>query len=213
MTGYRHCASEKLTAEERSGATPFRVLMAVTMHTLVLRRRRNAHAVGECPDARVDKIYTRARDELQCVARWTRRKAYAWEDHLRILHPDWQPKEGEGPVAEWVKEWVASKFFSETDGGIQCCLPARCIDVQEAEVSHSSVKIVALCSVGDGGFVRLRLAIGARPLAGASAARAAAPPPDWVVYCDGGCRANMAGWGWVRVHGGDGDQDDGAVET
>ena len=103
------------------------------------------------------------------IARWTHRKAYAWEDHLRILHPDWQPKEGEGPVAEWVKEWVASNFFSETDGGIQCCLPARCIDVQAAEVNQSSVKIVALCSVGDGGIVRLRLAIGARPSAGASA--------------------------------------------
>ena len=31
VTGYRHCTSEKQTTEERSGAIPFRVLMAVTM--------------------------------------------------------------------------------------------------------------------------------------------------------------------------------------
>ena len=57
VTGYRHCASGNLIAEERVGSTPFRVLVEETMHALVCRRRRNAKADGEYLDARVDKIY------------------------------------------------------------------------------------------------------------------------------------------------------------
>jgi ribonuclease HI len=216
VTGYRHCASEKQTAEERSGATPFRVLMEVTMDALVRRRRRNASLAGECLDARVDTIYAHARDQLTHIAHWTRRKAYEWEDHLRILHPGWQPTEGEGPVADWVKEWVASGFFDDNSARLTCCLPATSRDVQGAEVNHVNVKTIALCSLEhnvDGSpRVQLRLAVGACPSAAAAVARGDCSPPDWVVYCDGGFSANMAGWGWVRVHGGDGDQDTHAHE-
>ena len=78
----------------------------------------------------------------------------------------------------------------------------------------TAVHVMALCSVDSNGppTVRLRLSTGARPSADAPTAHAAARPPDWVAYCDGGCGANMAGWGWVLVRGGDGDQDEHAVE-
>ena len=162
VTGYRHCASERLTAEERSGATPFRILMEETMHALVRRRRHNARAAGEHLDARVDVIYAHVREALCHVAHWTRRKAHEWEDHLRILHPKWEPKEGEGPVNEWRKEWVASGFFDETIGGLVCCLPMRCCDVLGAEVNRTAVHVMALCSVDSNSppTVRLRLSTG-----------------------------------------------------
>ena len=87
---------------------------------------------SECLEARVDAIHAHARDQLTRIAHWTRQKAYDREDHLRILHPGWQPKEGEGPVAEWEKEWIASGFFDDDMTGLTCCLPAISGDVQSA---------------------------------------------------------------------------------
>ena len=82
------------------------------------------------------------------------------EERLGILHPGWEPKEGEGPVAEWLKEWVASGFFSEAADGLSCHLPMQCSDVRGAAINAVS-SITAHCTVvGDdehGWRVHLRI--------------------------------------------------------
>ena len=50
----------------------------------------------------------------------TRRRALDEEKAIRLRIPGWQPSPGEGPVAEWETEWLASGFFS-SEG--ECELP------------------------------------------------------------------------------------------
>ena len=49
VTSYRHCASGKLTAEERTGQAPFRVLMAVYTTTL-------GHSEHQPPPCSLDSV-------------------------------------------------------------------------------------------------------------------------------------------------------------
>jgi ribonuclease HI len=214
VTGYRHCASGRLTAEERVGHKPLRVLMAVTMHAIVNRRRHNAHA--EHLSARVDWIYEQTRGQLNAIAQWTRRIARDQETHLRILHPKWQPKEGEGPMAEWTKEWVASGLFAETPRGLRCWLPESVREVKGAAVNQGVVRVMTRamvrCESDSGVRIELQLTVGATPplmLVTNAPPRAA---PDWTAYCDGAYRNETAGWGWSVTVGGDGRRDTEASE-
>ena len=99
VTSYRHCASGRLTAEERTGQAPFRVLMAETIAALVRRRRQNAATcVGDGHlRATVHDVYAQVRARFESVACMTYQRARNWEERLQILHPGWQPKPGEGP--------------------------------------------------------------------------------------------------------------------
>ena len=119
-----------------------RVLMTALTHAIVKRRRYNARA--EQPRARVDQIYEYARTELIKTAGWTRRAAVEQENHRCILNPGWKPKEGEGPVAKWTKEWIASNFFTMTPRGLQCQLPESVGEVQGAAVNRGVEQCIAV---------------------------------------------------------------------
>ena len=69
-------------------------------------------APDDTPDVRVDTIYNEARRALIRTYAHTRRRALDEEKAIRLRIPGWQPSPGEGPVAEWETEWLASGFFS-----------------------------------------------------------------------------------------------------
>ena len=127
VTGYRHCANGRLMAEERVGRAPFRVVVEELMSEIVCRRNcetRDGHILS------TEEMYKKVRAQLCETARITRQREMKWEERLRILHPGWKPKEGEGPMAEWTKEWVASGSKQtpsvETFYSLSPLTPARC---------------------------------------------------------------------------------------
>ena len=65
-------------------------------------------APDDTPDVRVDTIYNEARRALIRTCAHTRRRAIDEEKAIRLRIPGWQPSPGEGPVAEWETEWLAS---------------------------------------------------------------------------------------------------------
>ena len=112
-------------AEGRIGVTPTRVIMLETLAGIVRRRHRNALLAPEdTPDVRVDTIYNEARRALIRTYAHTRRRALDEEKAIRLRIPGWQPSPGEGPVAEWETEWLASGFFS-SEGRVRAPRDAR----------------------------------------------------------------------------------------
>ena len=73
VSGYPHCASGQLIAEERVGHVPFRVLMQLMMAALIQRRRTNA--ASALLRARVDVVYTNVIAMLQASNRGMDTKA------------------------------------------------------------------------------------------------------------------------------------------
>ena len=121
ITGFRLTTGRGQMAEGRIGATPTRVIMLEALAGIVRRRHRNALlAPDDTPDVRVDTIYNEARRALIRTFAHTRRRALDEERAIRLRIPGWQPSPGEGPVAEWETEWLASGFFS-SEG--ECELP------------------------------------------------------------------------------------------
>ena len=118
----------------------------------------------------------------------------------RLRIPGWQPSPGEGPVAEWETEWLASGFFS-SEG--ECELPETLESVRGVAANGCAVSTVALLCVapqGEGGAcrVKLRLMVDApgvvlRPQQ-QLAEQAQRRPPDWVAYTDGSEDLGKAGW-------------------
>ena len=134
----------------------------------------------------------------------------------RRLIPGWQPSPGEGPVAEWETEWLASGFFS-SEG--ECELPETLESVRGVAANGCAVSTVALLCVapqGEGGAcrVKLRLMVEApgvvlRPQQ-QLAEQAQRRPPDWVAYTDGSEDLGKAGWAYTVLIGGDAIGDRGA---
>ena len=145
MTGYRHCPGGGIVEEERTGRTPFRILMAETIAALVRRRRCNACRVDgdDCLHASVQRVYAQVRGRFEEIAAMTLRKAMAWEERLRILHPGWEPSEGEGPMEEWKRAWVTSGFVVMMAGGVRCCLPKLSTHVPGSAMSRAPVDTIA----------------------------------------------------------------------
>ena len=99
-------------AEGRIGATPTRVMMLETLGGIVRRRHYNANLAHDAtPDARVDSIFKDARAAFVRQFYYTVKRAQQIERDIRLRIPGWQPSPGEGPVAEWEREWLASGFF------------------------------------------------------------------------------------------------------
>ena len=213
VTGYRHAARASQMAEERAGHTPFRVLMETLMSAIVQRRHHNAHALGSL-QLGVGEVYGSVRRELLEVAQWTHQRAVKLEERLRIMRPEWRPKEGEGPVMEWEKAWVASGFVDWRKGELVCRMAESSRGVRGAAVNSTHAKAVARMVVegsADGVRVALRLAVGAVPPVDDACFAEQLGPPAWVAYTDGGESAGMAGWGWILTTGGDGEADAHAI--
>ena len=118
ITGFRLTTSRGQMAEGRIGATPTRVMMLETLAGIVRRRHYNANLAHDAtPNARVDSIFKDARAALVRQFYYTAKRAQQTEREIRLRIPGWQPSPGEGPVAEWERDWLASGFFSD-DG--QC---------------------------------------------------------------------------------------------
>ena len=149
----------------------------------------------------------------------TRRRALDEERAIRLRIPGWQPSPGEGPVAEWETEWLASGFFS-SEG--ECELPETLESVRGVAANGCAVSTVALLCVapqGEGGTcrVKLRLMVEApgvvlRPQQQLTE-QAQRRPPDWVAYTDGSEDLGKAGWAYAVLIGGDAIGDEGASLT
>ena len=86
--------------------TPTRVMMLETLAGIVRRRHYNANLAHDAtPDARVDSIFKDARAALVRQFYYTAKRAQQTEREIRLRIPGWQPSPGEGPVAEWEREW------------------------------------------------------------------------------------------------------------
>ena len=220
ITGFRLTTGRGQMAEGRIGATPTRVIMLEALAGIVRRRHRNALlAPDDTPDVRVDTIYNEARRALIRTFAHTRRRALDEERAIRLRIPGWQPSPGEGPVAEWETEWLASGFFS-SEG--ECELPETLESVRGVAANGCAVSTVALLCVapqGEGGTcrVKLRLMVEApgvvlRPQQQLTE-RAQRRPPDWVAYTDGSEDLGKAGWAYAVLIGGDAIGDEGASLT
>ena len=89
-------------------------------------------------------IYNEARRALIRTYAHTRRRALDEEKAIRLRIPGWQPSPGEGPVAEWETEWLASGFFS-SEG--ECELPETLESVRGVAANGCAVSTVALLCV------------------------------------------------------------------
>ena len=194
--------------------------MLETLAGVVRRRHRNALlAPDDTPDARVDTIYNETRRALIRTYTHTRRRALDEEKAIRLRIPGWQPSPGEGPVAEWETEWLASGFFS-SEG--ECELPETLESVRGVAVNGCAVSTVALLCVAPQGEgvacrVKLRLMVEApgvvlRPQQQLTE-QAQRRPPDWVAYTDGSEDLGKAGWAYAVLIGGDAIGDEGASLT
>ena len=111
ITGFRLTTSRGQMAEGRIGATPTRVMMLETLAGIVRRRHYNANLAHDAtPDARVDSIFKDARAALVRQFYYTAKRAQQTEREIRLRIPGWQPSPGEGPVAEWEREWMHARF-------------------------------------------------------------------------------------------------------
>ena len=213
ITGYRHCASDSIMADERRGLTPWRVWMLEILRGIIHRRQVNAYD-DQPLIIRADRVYEEAMSRLSQVAEWSKRGAVELETRLRILHPGWQPKEGEGPVDQWAKEWIKSGFFDETgDGRLECNMEQKPARIHGAALSEAVTHTAARCRVAADGRVVLELSVTAVPKEAddGEARRARAnTKPDWSIYTDGGCDDGRAGWAYAVVTGGDGKEDEDA---
>ena len=113
------------------------------------------------PDARVDSIFKDARAALVRQFYYTAKRAQQTEREIRLRIPGWQPSPGEGPVAEWEREWLASGFFSD-DG--QCALPeriqlARGIAANDCASNTMALLSVEPCDRGGAPRVKVRLMV------------------------------------------------------
>ena len=132
-------------AEGRIGTTPTRVMMLETLAGIVRRRHYNANLAHDAtPDARVDSIFKDARAALVRQFYYTAKRAQQTEREIRLRIPGWQPSPGEGPVAEWERDWLASGFFSD-DG--QCALPERIQLARDIAANDCTSNTMALLSV------------------------------------------------------------------
>ena len=160
---------------------------------------------------RVDTIYNEARRALIRTYAHTRRRALDEEKAIRLRIPGWQPSPGEGPVAEWETEWLASGVCSSEGETLE--------SIRGVAANGCAVSTVALLCVapqGEGGAcrVKLRLMVEApgvvlRPQQ-QLAEQAQRRPPDWVAYTDGSEDLGKAGWAYTVLIGGDAIGDRGA---
>ena len=213
ITGFRLTTSRGQMAEGRIGATPTRVMMLETLAGIVRRRHYNANLAHDAtPDARVDSIFKDARAALVRQFYYTAKRAQQTEREIRLRIPGWQPSPGEGPVAEWERDWLASGFFSD-DG--QCALPERIQLARDIAANDCTSNTMALLSVepcdrGGACRVKVRLMVEApgvilRPCRrDGTTPPQQQQPPDWTAYTDGSEDGGRAGWAYAVVMGGDG---------
>ena len=161
------------------------------------------------PNASASAIYASAREVLCEHAIWTRKTARKLDERIRILHPKWEPKPGEGPIDQWQKEWIHSGFFEQAGGGrLLCMLPANGTQVRGAAVSAGGTRVgthLSVSSQAGRARVHMRLVVGACPPQRVE--RSQRTRLDWTAYTDGGCKDEQAGWGYVLTEEGDGVED------
>jgi len=177
----------------------------------VRRRHHNANLAHDAtPDARVDSIFKDARAALVRQFYYTAKRAQQTEREIRLRIPGWQPSPGEGPVAEWEREWLPSGFFSD-DG--QCALPekiqlARDIAANDCTSNTMALLSVEPCDRGGACRVKVRLMVEAPGVILRPCRRDGTTPPqqqrppDWTAYTDGSEDGSRAGWAYAVVMGG-----------
>ena len=149
------------------------------------------------------------------VSSITAKRAQQTEREIRLRIPGWQPSPGEGPVAEWERDWLASGFFSD-DG--QCALPERIQLARDIAANDCTSNTMALLSVepcdrGGACRVKVRLMVEAPGVILRPCRRDGTTPPqqqrppDWTAYTDGSEDGGRAGWAYAVVMGGDGIRD------
>ena len=89
-------------------------------------------------------------------------------------------------------------------------LPAKSAQVQGAAANAGSARVGMHLSMslreGDSPRIHVRVVVGACPPL-RSKGRSQPMAPDWTAYTEGGCKDELAGWGYVLTEGGDGVED------
>ena len=84
-------------------------------------------------------MYTSLLHRFLLVATDLRREAVDRESQLRITYPEWEPPEGEGPLAEWEGTFLTSGYITENAGHFVVALPPRPEDVYLSTTCQESL--------------------------------------------------------------------------
>ena len=188
---------------------PWRAWIGAVHSAISRRRLRNTrNDLGSHTHIGTHALYVDARASLMQHIRHTRRRAYTLQEEIRLTNPDWDQENG--PVAQWVRTWVQSRWAT-VDGDIR--LPQLAKSVRGAAAATATWKLRLHVATYEG-EVRVSVNFACFPdLVELGARRDPArnaTPTDIVIYSSGGCNNgcnDKAGWAWIAVKGGDGDSD------
>ena len=71
----------------------------------------------------IRSMYAKLRKRFLQVARDAQRAAFDREAELALIYPEWKPKEGEGPVEKWERDFAQSGYITTQKGRMACRLP------------------------------------------------------------------------------------------